>query len=99
MKTEEAFRVLGAVSVPDYATRATETHVAAGLIKHAIGPTGLRLLLVPVADDDEAVEDEASKGVTVETGPFEDGGGTSRYIFVRCDDNSLVDLFSTVCDE
>lgn len=99
MKTEEAFRVLGAVSVPDYATRATETHVAAGLIKHAIDPTGLRLLLVPVADDDEAVEDDASKGVTVETGPFEDGGGTSRYIFVRCDDNSLVDLFSTVCDE
>jgi hypothetical protein len=99
VSTEEAFRLLDAISVPDYATRATETHVAAGVLKHAIDPSGRRLLLVPLADDDHEVEDVASKGVTVETGPFMEGASTSRCIFVRCDDNSLVDLFSTVCDE
>ena len=95
----DAFRLLGAAQLRDYTTRDTETRVAAGLVKHAVDPVGHRLLLVPISDSTAEVEDQRSKGVTVETGTLIEGDGASRHIFVRCEDNSLVDLFSTVCDE
>ena len=98
--SEEAFRLLEATPVHDLSTRLCGVSVSSGDVRHALDTERVRHLLIPV-ESDVAVEDRQSRGVTVCTRTLiePDGDEERRFIDVRCEEKSLKDLFSVVCDE
>ena len=98
--SEGAFRLLETAPVRDLSTRLCGVSVAAGDVRHALDTDGVRHLLIPVETDVD-VEDRQSRGVTVCTRTLiePDGDEERRFIDVRCEERTLKDLFSVVCDE
>ena len=96
--SENAWRILEGLQGEDIATRAAGIEVGAGMVQHALDPSGKRNLLIPVNDSDPKLEDSNSRGISIDTKHLV-GSDTRRYIVVRCEDINLNDLFSTVCDE
>lgn len=98
--SEEAFRLLETAPVSDLTTRLCGVSVSSGDVRHALDTERVRHLLIPV-DAGVAVEDRQSRGVTVCTRTLiePDGDEERRFIDVLCEEKSLKDLFSVVCDE
>jgi hypothetical protein len=100
-QSEQAWRLLEKAPLHDLTTRDSGIEVGGGPVLHALDQSGSRHLLVPLGDEAPGLEDKASKGVTVTTRHLladADGAG-QRFIDVKCEQRSLKDLFSTVCDE
>ena len=99
--SESVFRLLellpGKVSALE--TRASDVTVAGGAVLHAIDGHGRRLLLVPLARGESAVEDTASQGVTIRPRQLVDAGAERSYVAVTCERPEYRDLFSVLADE
>jgi hypothetical protein len=99
--SESIFRLLellpGQVSALE--TRASDVTVAGGAVLHAIDGQGRRLLLVPLAEGESAVEDTASQGVTILPRQLVDAGTERLYVAVTCERPEYRDLFSVLADE
>ncbi|WP_157746128.1 PD-(D/E)XK motif protein [Micromonospora purpureochromogenes] len=100
-RAETIFGLLEQTGVPtDLRVRHSDTRVAAGPVVHGIDSRGRRHLLVPLTEDERAVEDTSSRGVILTTRPLVEASGTSiRYLDVVCELAYLHDLFAVLADE
>jgi hypothetical protein len=82
-------------------TRESQVRVDAGLILHSLDAAGHRHLLIPVDAGGSYYADAKSRGVTAETRILLEGHDEQErnFIDVKCEEVSLNDLFSKVCDE
>lgn len=79
--------------------RDSDVVVAAGPVTHAIDPAGRRHLLVPLNQDQPALNDTSSRGVSIRTHPLIDKQREQRYLDTTCVLPELKDLFALLCDE
>jgi hypothetical protein len=99
--SEESFLLLELDSTPGRAMSARDSDVAvdAGPVAHAIDPAGRRHLLVPLDQDQPALNDTSSRGVSIRTHPLIDKQREQRYLDMTCLLPELQDLFALLCDE
>lgn len=79
--------------------RESELTLAGGSVAHAIDFDGRHLLLVPLSNEQQGVEDEQSRGVSLHTRPLLDVDQQRRYLAVRCEIPALVATFASLCDD
>ncbi len=94
--SDTAFRLIEKQLGPELTTRESGVRLTQGPILHAVDPMGRRHLLVPIGDE-PGVKDDGSRGLSVATRSLPDLH--ERVVDIRCDDQSLNDLFAVLCDE
>lgn len=96
-----AFDVLGRTASrrDSLRIRESELMLSGGPVAHAIDFDGRHLLLIPLVDDQQGVEDEQSRGVSLHTRSLLDADQHRRYLAVRCEIPALVGTFASLCDD
>lgn len=70
-----------------------------GAVLLALDASGLRHILVPVADDFQAVHDRRSGGVHLTTRPLVDHSGQHQYLDLACQKLHLNNVFAQLAEE
>jgi Putative PD-(D/E)XK family member, (DUF4420) len=96
-----AFAALGnkASTKANLRIRETDLALAGGAVLHAIDFDGRPLLLVPLTEDQQGVDDEQSRGVSLHTRTLVDEATPRRFIAARCELPGLVGTFGSLCDD
>ena len=98
--SEKIFHFLAAATDPNaLQMRESDITVRAGQVSHAIDHAGRRILLVPLADDEQVQEDWGSQGVVLGNREFVDGDNMRRFAMLRCELQALEEQFGILCDE
>ena len=98
-RSDVAFALLQAEAPAELVARDSDLVLPGGAVQHARDALGRLHLLVPLAEDEPAAEDAASRGVTMHTHELVDRDVVHRYADVTCQIASLHDLFAVICDE
>ncbi|MHB1529886.1 MAG: PD-(D/E)XK motif protein [Acidiferrobacteraceae bacterium] len=77
----------------------TMLHTVQGAVFLALDASGLRHVLVPVADDFQAVHDRRSGGVHLTTHPLVDAAGQRQFLDFACQKQHLNSVFTHLADE
>jgi len=96
-----AFELLGrhVSSRDNLRIRDSEVNIAGGAIAHAIDFDGRQVLLIPLTSEQQGVEDEQSRGVSLHTRPLVDDDRQRHFLAVRCEIPALVGTFGSLCDD
>ena len=97
-RSEDIFLRLSEGSGGTIQIRDTDLELPGGKVAHAV-EKGRRLLLLPLAEDETAAEDDDSRGVTLTERLLLDGGLPIRFQALVCELPQLAAQFGLLCDE